>query len=104
MNILFICTENIHRSKTAEETFKHMEQHQFQSAGTSSTATQAIDDKLIAWADMIFVMEKHHANRIHKKHPLSKTKRMINLDIEDDYEYMDLWLVKLLKSKIMRYL
>lgn len=57
-NILFVCSRNKWRSKTAETIFKKKSNFNVKSAGTSKTAERTINLELISWADEIFVMEK----------------------------------------------
>ncbi len=56
----------------------------------------------IEWADIIFVMEKSHKINLSKNfQPFLKDKRIICLDIPDEYEYMQPELGKLLKCKVL---
>jgi predicted protein tyrosine phosphatase len=59
----------------------------------------------VDWADIIFVMEKTHRNKLLRqfRHHL-KNKRVICLDIPDDYEFMDPILVRTLESRVGRFL
>ena len=57
------------------------------------------------WADFIFVMERQHRNKVQKKHRAAlKDKRMVVLDIPDDYAFMDSPLIDLLQAKMRRWL
>jgi predicted protein tyrosine phosphatase len=58
MKILFICSRNKWRSKTAEDIYKGTREHQFKSAGTEPSAVNKISAKDLTWADLIFTMEK----------------------------------------------
>ena len=90
---------------TAETIFKNNQQHQFKSAGTESSARIRVTEKLIVWADLIFVMEKKHKERLRDKfNALIDDKEIVTLDIKDDYKYMDSELVELLESSISPYL
>ncbi|WP_245964506.1 arsenate reductase/protein-tyrosine-phosphatase family protein [Rufibacter immobilis] len=60
MNILFVCSRNQWRSPTAEKIFQPVQEHAFRSAGTSEQARIKISAKTLAWADLVFVMEKKH--------------------------------------------
>jgi len=61
--------------------------------------------ELLQWADIIFVMEKSHRNRLLKKYKSRlKGRRLICLNIPDQYELMDPVLVRLLKAIVPRYL
>ncbi len=47
-------------------------------------------------------MEKVHRQKLSKKFPSSfNGKRVICLDIPDNYEYMDETLIKILKAKVL---
>lgn len=69
MNILFVCSRNKWRSLTAETIFKNHSDHQIKSAGTEPSARIKIIAKMIIWADLIFVMEKRHRQRISERFP-----------------------------------
>lgn len=66
MNVLFICSANKQRSKTAEDHFQVLyPQHHFQSAGTNhkictKEGTTPLQIEHLIWADQIFVMESRH--------------------------------------------
>jgi len=50
-------------------------------------------------------MEKTHRTKLQKRFRDSLSKaRVICLDIPDDYEFMDLELIDLLKARVSRYL
>ena len=66
-NILFICTQNRLRSPTAEQVFAEWPGVETASAGLGNDAEVPVSPELLAWADMIFVMEKAHRNRLSAK-------------------------------------
>lgn len=104
MNLLFVCSENRLRSPTAEAVFSKYPNINAISAGTNADAETPVTGDLIEWADVILVMEKVHKNKISKKFSgLLKSKRLVCLEIPDNYEYMQLELVKLLEAKVPRY-
>ena len=104
-NVLFICTQNRLRSPTAEQVFADWPGIQTQSAGLGNEAGNPVSPELLAWADLIFVMERAHRNKLSKKfRPYLGGKRVICLGIPDDYEYMDPILVHLLRQKVTRFL
>ena len=75
------------------------------SAGLGNDAEVPVSPELLAWADMIFVMEKAHRNRLSAKFGRHLNgKRVICLDIPDDYDFMDTMLIRLLKQKVVRFL
>lgn len=55
----------------------------------------------IGWADIIFVMEKKHLRRIRDKFgDLLNDKKIVNLDIADDYQFMDEELIEILRNRV----
>lgn len=54
---------------------------------------------------MIFVMEKKHTRRLKDKFSiLLMSKRLICLDIPDDYRFMDEELIEILKSRVSEHI
>ena len=105
MHLLFVCSRNQWRSPTAEAIYKNHQQHQAKSAGTEPSARIKINEKLLLWADIIFVMEKKHKQRIQQKFPhLVDEKEIIVLDIPDDYLFMDQELIDLITLAVSPYL
>lgn len=101
MNLLFICTHNKFRSRTAEVVFKDYMNCQTKSAGTSSGAKVKLNPELIAWADIIFVMEEKHKQYLEQKLSVeSNNCRIEVLGIPDNYTFMHPKLIELLKSKV----
>lgn len=104
-NVLFVCSQNRLRSPTAEQVFSRRRDIEVESAGTNHDADNPLTHELVAWADIIFVMEKAHRAKLQKKFRASlKGARVICLDIPDDYAFMDPELVRLLEAKVPRYL
>lgn len=105
MNILFVCSRNKWRSATAETIYQNHPFHQVKSAGTAASARIKINHKLIEWADLIFVMEKEHKQRINEKFgEILAHKEIIILNIPDDYVYMDEELINEIETKVSSYL
>lgn len=105
MNLLFVCSENRLRSPTGEEVFSIYEGICAIGCGTNSDAQTTVSGDLIEWADIIFVMEKSHRNNVSKKFKeLLKGKKLVCLDIPDEYERMDPILVRLLENRAIRHL
>lgn len=105
MNLLFVCSRNQWRSLTAEAIFKNHANHQAKSAGTEPSARVKLTEKLLFCADIVFVMEKKHRQRIQQKFPyLVNEKEIIVLDIPDEYQFMDDELVLSLKTAVLPYL
>ena len=102
---LFVCSQNRLRSPTAEQIFSSHTDFEVSSAGTNNDAENPLGLELIEWADVIVVMEKHHRNKIQRRfHSALKSKRIVVLDIPDEYQFMDEGLVRLLKAKMTRFL
>ena len=105
MNLLFICSRNKWRSRTAETIFKNNMIHHVKSAGTDDGAMVRINEKNLDWADIIFVMEDKHKQRIKEKfNTASIIKKIVVLEIPDDYQYMDLELIDIIKTSVSPYL
>lgn len=105
MNILFVCSRNRWRSATAETIFRDNRNHQVKSAGTEPSAVMRVSAKHIVWADIIFAMEKRHKERLREKYPdETNDKRIIVLDIEDDYQYMDAELIEIIRLSVLPYI
>lgn len=67
--ILFVCSRNKWRSLTAETIFKNNPSFDVKSAGTENSARIKVNSNHIHWADLIFVMEKKHNERLLAKFP-----------------------------------
>ncbi len=105
MNLLFVCSENRLRSPTAEAVFSRYPGVSAIGAGTNSDSATPVSGDLIEWADVVFVMEKSHQNKLSKKYrELLRHKRLVCLDIPDIYDYMQPELIKLLEARVPRYI
>jgi predicted protein tyrosine phosphatase len=101
IKLLFICSRNKWRSLTAERIFNGVNGYEVRSAGTEPNARIKVTSGHIGWADVVFVMEKKHLRRIRDQFGyILENKKIINLDIPDDYSYMDEELVELLKCRV----
>lgn len=104
-NILFVCGKNRQRSPTAEQIFASDPRFEVASAGTSADADNPLTSDLVEWADIIFVMEKAHRQKLTTHFRISlKRTRIICLDIPDNYAFMAPELVRILKSKVTAHL
>lgn len=102
---MFICSRNKWRSLTAETIFKNSSKLNVKSAGTENSARIVINSKMITWADMIFVMEKHHKEKLLLKFPNeTENIEIIILEIPDNYKFMDPELIEEIKVSISGYL
>lgn len=93
------------RSPTAERVFFGRAGLEVRSAGTDREADNPISRDDIEWADIVFVMEKRHRNKIRAMFKnLYEFKRIVCLFIPDEYDFMQPELVALLKVKVAPYL
>jgi predicted protein tyrosine phosphatase len=104
-NVLFVCSRNKLRSPTAEEVFATWPGVEVASAGLSNDAETPITIELVRWADLVFVMEKAHRQKLSARFRAHlRGKRVICLDIADDYAFMDPELIKILKVRVTKFL
>lgn len=102
---LFVCSQNRLRSPTAEDTFAQWHGVETASAGTDGQASSPLDAEIIEWAEIIFVMERAHRNRLTKRFgDHLRNKRLVVLDIPDEYEFMEPALVRILERKVSPHL
>ena len=105
LKLLFVCSQNRFRSLTAERVFDGLAGVQVRSAGTQPDARIVVTEGHIGWADIIFLMEKSHLNRLRRKFPDAlEGKRVITLHIPDDYTFMQPELVAELRERVGRHL
>jgi len=108
MRILFVCTVNRFRSRTAEDHFrKTRPEHEYRSCGTDAgwiVAHRDESDKMVPisrelceWAERIVCMEKAHAKVIRKR--FGESEKCITLHIPDRFEYMEPELIRLLEER-----
>lgn len=103
--ILFICSQNRLRSPTAEQIFSTYPEIEVASAGLNNDAIVPLSPDLLEWANIIFVMEKSHLNKLRKKFKIYiKTQKIVCLNIPDEYAFMSSDLVMLLKRKVHPFL
>jgi protein-tyrosine phosphatase len=83
--ILFVCTANVDRSRTAEDLYRLDPRYEVRSAGTAPFAETPLDRDLMTWAERVFVMcerEDRHHTWLKLRFPgLDRT--VVDLDIED---------------------
>lgn len=104
MNLLFVCSENRLRSPTGEEVFAKYDGINSIGCGTNSDAETVVSGDLIEWCDIVFVMEKTHRNKVSKKFKdLLKDKKLVCLDIPDNYDRMDPVLIRILENRVSKH-
>jgi predicted protein tyrosine phosphatase len=98
--VLFVCSQNRLRSPTAEQIFADRAGFEVASAGLDRSAGNPVTPELLEWADVVFVMEQTHREKLARLfRPHLRDKRVICLDIADQFEYMDPALIDLLEKK-----
>lgn len=104
-HVLFLCARNRLRSPTAEQLFADWPGIETASAGVNADADTAVTPELLAWADLIFVMERRHRSKLSaafQRH--LGGKRVVCLEIPDDYAFMDPALVRRLQQAVTPHL
>jgi predicted protein tyrosine phosphatase len=106
LKILFVCSANKDRSRTAEDHFRELyPEFEFESAGTNKKicdqlGTQFVTEELLDWADEILVMENKHREWIRSNSKKKFDKKIKVLQIEDIYEYGEKELISILSKQI----
>lgn len=97
MKLLFVCNQNKHRSRTAEELFKG----EFETKSAGLYNERPVTEEELTWADIIIVMEERQREELSKRFPKQYLqKRILSLNIEDIYQYNQPELIEELKNKI----
>ena len=103
MRMQFVCARNRLRSPTAERVFAAVAGVEAESAGVAPDAENPVTPEQITWADVILVMEPAHRAKLSRLFPAAlRGKRIVCLDVPDDYDYMDPELVRLLRERVGR--
>ena len=105
LRVLFVCSQNKLRSPTAEQVFAGHPGVECTSAGTNNDAENPLTAELVEWAEVIVVMERQHRTKVSKRFRKELAgKRLVCLDIPDNYEFMQPELIELLKARAGRFL
>jgi len=107
MKVLFVCTENVARSRAAETLFRELQggtgRHEVRSVGTASHAARRLTTRDLAWADVVAVMEPRHLDAIRQHWPHHAEKVMV-LEINDFFLPDEVELREALEAKIRKLL
>jgi predicted protein tyrosine phosphatase len=104
--ILFVCTANVDRSRTAEDLYRDDTRYEVRSAGVAPFATVVVTRDLLLWADRVFVMnerEDQHRTLIRIRFP-DVDRPLVDLDVQDRWHRGDPELVKLLTRRLRPHL
>lgn len=102
---LFICHFNRKRSATAERVFGKDPTLDVLSAGTSEDALVQVNERMLEWADVVFVMDDDQCRelaRMFPDHPV--IGKIICLHISDDYHFLDPALIAMLEERTLPHL
>lgn len=78
--------------------------YQVRSAGTEQGARIRVTEGHIGWADIIFVMEKRHVDRLQERFAVQLAgKQVVCLHIGDDFQFMSEDLIGVLKEQLRPY-
>jgi len=103
--VLFVCTHNQVRSRTAEQIYRNRPDLEVRSAGTAEHASVPLTPELFEWADQVFVFSKRQRRVIEERFPNSLGgKTVVCLHLPDKFEYKSPKLVIKLTGKLERYL
>ena len=103
--VLFLCGRNRLRSPTAEAVFSSRRDLEVESAGLDHDSDTECTPELVAWADVVFVMEKSQKQKLSRRfRPYLRRARVVCLDIADNYAFMQPELVQLLQTRVGRHL
>lgn len=103
--MLFVCGKNLRRSPTAEQVFASWPGVEVASAGLDESSPTPVGPELLAWADLILVMEPAYRRRLASRFGrYLKKQRVVCLDIPDTFEYMDPGLIDRLMRVVPRHL
>ena len=78
---------------------------QARSAGTANSARIKVSEKLLNWADLVFVMEKKHRQQLQQRFPeIYSQKQIVVLDIPDEFQLMDEELIQMIRNSVNPFL
>lgn len=105
--LLFICTANLNRSRTAEDLLNNSDKYEVQSAGFRMIqgSGQLVTQELVNWADRIFLMNEMldaHLTLLRSNFYING-KDVVVLDVEDRYNRGNEVLIRILRRKLSSY-
>lgn len=100
--LLFVCSRNQWRSPTGERVFATSERFEAWSRGLRASASRQLTGDDVTWADVIFVMESEHKRELVRQfREQANGRRIVVLDIPDEYGFMDPELVALITAGVL---
>ena len=104
--ILFVCTANVDRSRTAEDLYRADPRYEVLSAGTAAFAQIPVTREMLLWADRVFVMserEDRHRTQLQMRFP-EVERLVVDLDVADRWRRGDPELVTRLLDRLAPHL
>ncbi len=85
--------------------FQGIYDYEVRSAGTENNARVKVTSGHIGWADLIFIMEKKHVRRLQERFgDILFQKKVVCLNIPDDYQFMDDELIEILIASVSQHI
>jgi predicted protein tyrosine phosphatase len=103
-HFLFVCGRNQWRGPTAVQIYRNDERIEVRSAGMSAKSRHPLSAADLKWADLILVMESRYQSRIIDQFRGMPLPEMENLDIPDEYTYMDPKLITNIQVGVEHYI
>lgn len=109
-HLLFVCSSAIDRSPCAVSLFENTRYkalYEAKCAGISPLAEIPLNQEMIIWADIIFTMEPEHQRFVlenFSKEIKILNKKVILLDVKNDFKRFDRELEEILREKLRAWL
>ncbi len=101
IHVLFVCGRNKRRSPTAERIFGHDPRMRVRAVGLADTSKRRITEGDLRWADLVLAMERKHVKRLLAMFSeLEDLPPVENLDITDEFIFMQRELIEMLESSV----
>jgi predicted protein tyrosine phosphatase len=98
MNLLFVCNQGRHRSRTAAD----MLSGNLSTRAVGLFSERPLAESDLSWADLVIVMEDFQRTEISKRFPKQYLqKQIVCIDIPDMYSYGDPALKTLLRQRML---
>lgn len=100
--VLFVCSAGILRSATCARIYAS--QYNTRAAGSEDYALIPVTKELIAWAETIVFVNQENMHKVSQKFDLDDLagngKEIVCLNIPDQYEHMNPWLIHIIKEQL----
>jgi predicted protein tyrosine phosphatase len=105
VRVLFVCRLNRRRSATAERVFCKDPSLDVRSAGTAADAMVPVNARMLDWADVVFAMDREQVRLLQQQFAGAPAlRRIICLDIPDQYPFLHPDLIELLRERVTPHL